>query len=110
MDPVCMLTCYPQLLHSFVYKTSSLREAFSSLEGFANAVRIVFSRDLIISEVILCLSAQHLLPGGGSVQSPYPQPPTLHEIYYLKWLHNEPCMVELLSAPVVLLFENTGPA
>jgi len=51
MDPVCMLTCYPQLLHSFIYKTSTLGEALGSLEGFANAVRIIFSRDLIIAEV-----------------------------------------------------------
>ena len=53
MDPVCCLTCYPQLLNSFVYKTTTLNEAFGSLEGLANAVRIIFSRDLIIAEVIL---------------------------------------------------------
>ena len=71
MDPVCMLTCYPQLLHSFVYKTSSLREAFGSLEGFANAVSIVFSRDLIISEVRLKdLNAQKIVPGADCVPFP----------------------------------------
>lgn len=51
MDPVCCLTCYPQLLDSFVYKSTTLDEAFGSIDGLANAVRIVFSRDLIIAEV-----------------------------------------------------------
>ena len=53
MDPVCCLTCYPQLLNSFVYKTTTLNEAFGSLEGLANAVRVIFSRDLIIAEVVI---------------------------------------------------------
>jgi hypothetical protein len=51
MDPVCLLTCYPQLLHSFIYKSTTFRDAFGSFMGFANAVRIIFSRDLIIAEV-----------------------------------------------------------
>ena len=56
MDPVCCLTCYPQLLNSFVYKTTTMHEAFGSLQGLANAVRVIFSRDLIIAEVrIYCL-------------------------------------------------------
>ena len=58
MDPVCCLTCYPQLLDSFVYKEMTLYEAFGSLDGLANAVRIIFSRDLIIAEVpaLKCLN------------------------------------------------------
>ena len=51
MDPVCCLTCYPRLLFSFLYKTYSLREAVSSLAGFANIARFFISRDLIIAEV-----------------------------------------------------------
>lgn len=50
MDPVCCLTCYPQLLNSFIYKSTSLGEAFGSLVGLANAARTIFSRDLIIAE------------------------------------------------------------
>ena len=51
MDPVCCLTCFPQLLHSFVYKAIPIKQCLSSLMGFASGVRYVFSRDLIISEV-----------------------------------------------------------
>ena len=51
MDPVCCLTCYPQLLFSFLYKTYTLRDACSSLAGFANIARFFISRDLIIAEV-----------------------------------------------------------
>lgn len=51
MDPVCCLTCYPQLLSSFIYKGYSWQEATSSFIGFAKAVRFIFSRDLIIAEV-----------------------------------------------------------
>ena len=61
MDPVCFLTCYPQLLHSFVYKVPSLAELLGSAAGALNAARFLFSRDLVIAEVcshsVSCLDA-----------------------------------------------------
>jgi hypothetical protein len=51
IDPVCFLTCYPQLLYNFVYKVPMLDETLSSLTGLLSAARFLFSRDLIIAEV-----------------------------------------------------------
>lgn len=51
IDPVCFLTCYPQLLYSFVYKVPLLSETLSSINGLLSAARFLFSRDLIIAEV-----------------------------------------------------------
>lgn len=51
IDPVCFLTCYPQLLYSFVYKVPMLKETLSSVTGLLSAARFLFSRDLIIAEV-----------------------------------------------------------
>ena len=51
IDPVCFLTCYPQLLYNFVYKVPLLSECLGSIEGLLGAARFLFSRDLIISEV-----------------------------------------------------------
>jgi len=51
IDPVCFLTCYPQLLYSFVYKVPLLSETLSSITGLLSAARFLFSRDLIIAEV-----------------------------------------------------------
>jgi hypothetical protein len=51
VDPVCFLTCYPQLLYNFVYKVPKLADAFGSLAGLVAAARFLFSRDLIIAEV-----------------------------------------------------------
>ena len=62
MDPVCFLTCYPQLLHSFVYKVPSAAEVLGSAAGFLAAARFLFSRDLVIAEVRAkpgCLHARH---------------------------------------------------
>ena len=51
IDPVCFLTCYPQLLYNFVYKVPMLKETLSSVTGLLSAARFLFSRDLIIAEV-----------------------------------------------------------
>ena len=51
LDPVCMLTCYPQLLANFVYKLPTVRQSFSSALGMANAVRWILARELVIAEV-----------------------------------------------------------
>ena len=51
IDPVCFLTCYPQLLYNFVYKVPLLSECLGSVAGILGAARFLFSRDLIISEV-----------------------------------------------------------
>ena len=51
MDPVCMMTCFPQLLSSFIYKPASLADTFKSFQGLANSVRFLIARDMIISEV-----------------------------------------------------------
>lgn len=51
VDPVCFLTCYPQLLYNFVYRVPKLSDALGSLAGLVAAARFLFSRDLIIAEV-----------------------------------------------------------
>ena len=45
IDPVAMLTIYPQLLHNFVYR------AFHPADGLIDSLRYAFSRDLVISAV-----------------------------------------------------------
>ena len=60
MDPVCMLTCYPQLLANFVYKLPTLQDATSSIMGLTNSIRWLLARDLIIAEV--CLHSQPFIP------------------------------------------------
>ena len=51
MDPVCMLTIYPQLLRNFVYKMPDPTRLHSLL-GFVASLRFVFSRDLMVAEVM----------------------------------------------------------
>ena len=51
MDPVCMLTCFPQLLHNFVYQMPSLAGCLGSVKGLANNIRCLIARDMIIAEV-----------------------------------------------------------
>lgn len=48
MDPVCMLTIYPQLLRNFVYK---LPRMAANVLGLVDSLRFVFSRDLLVAEV-----------------------------------------------------------
>ena len=50
IDPVCLLTIYPQLLRNFLYKVPTLL-SFSSLLGIVDWMRYLFSRDLLIAEV-----------------------------------------------------------
>ena len=52
IDPVCLLTIYPQLLRNFLYKVPSLLSS-SSLLGVIDWMRYIFSRDLLIAEVCL---------------------------------------------------------
>lgn len=49
LDPVCMLTCYPQLLYNFIYKEPSAAN-LSSLGGAIDMIRFVCSRDLTIAQ------------------------------------------------------------
>ena len=49
IDPVCLLTIYPQLLRNFLYKVPTLL-SFSSLLGVIDWMRYIFSRDLLIAE------------------------------------------------------------
>ena len=51
MDPVAMMTVFPQLLASFIYKPATLADSFRSFQGLANSVRFLIARDMIISEV-----------------------------------------------------------
>lgn len=48
LDPVCLLTCYPQLLYNFIYRTISL-SALTSPLALLDAVRFFCSRDLTIA-------------------------------------------------------------
>lgn len=52
IDPVCMLTCCPKLLHSFVYKVPELGVQLLTPLGLMDIARYVCSRDLIIAEVM----------------------------------------------------------
>lgn len=56
IDPVCMLTCCPKLLHSFVYKVPQLGVQLLTPLGLMDIARYVCSRDLIIAEVLTGLS------------------------------------------------------
>ena len=56
IDPVCMLTCCPKLLHSFVYKVPHLGVQLLTPLGLMDIARYVCSRDLIIAEVLTQLS------------------------------------------------------
>ena len=49
LDPVCLLTCYPQLLYNFIYRTLSLNMLYSPGALFDGA-RFLCSRDLTISQ------------------------------------------------------------
>lgn len=48
MDPVCMLTIYPQLLQNFVYKSPRMA---ANVLGLVDSLRFLFSRDLLVAEV-----------------------------------------------------------
>ena len=52
IDPVCMLTCCPQLLHAFVYKVPVWGLNLLTPLGLMDLARFVCSRDLIIAEVV----------------------------------------------------------
>ncbi len=49
MDPVCMLTIYPQLLQNFVYKPPQLAKLGSVL-GVVDSARYLFCRDLTVAD------------------------------------------------------------
>ena len=50
VDPVCMMTCYPQLLANFVYKSPPLAGR-PLLEKITFGARFFAARDLVISQV-----------------------------------------------------------
>ncbi len=49
VDPVCMMTCSPQLLSNFIYRIPDVRQAKSVL-GAMDCLRFLCSRDLIIAQ------------------------------------------------------------
>ncbi|KAK9815867.1 hypothetical protein WJX72_010991 [[Myrmecia] bisecta] len=49
LDPVCMMLCFPQLLHSFIYKPFDF-SALMRLSGIVDVARWFCSRDLGIAE------------------------------------------------------------
>ena len=59
MDPVCMLTIYPQLLQNFVYKPPRMK---FNVIGLVDSLRFVFSRDLLVAEVRLLAEPVHTGP------------------------------------------------
>ena len=50
IDPVCLMTCFPDLLHNFVYRAPRWDNVFSHI-GFMDILRFICSRDLLIAEV-----------------------------------------------------------
>ncbi len=56
IDPVCLMTCCPQLLHSFIYKVPTWdSKLLTTPTGFMDLLRFIFSRDLMVAEVGLSL-------------------------------------------------------
>ena len=54
IDPVCLMTCCPQLLHSFIYKVPAWGWAMlTTPTGFMDLLRFIISRDLMVAEVRL---------------------------------------------------------
>ena len=52
IDPVCLMTCCPQLLHSFIYKVPAWGWAMlTTPTGFMDLLRFIISRDLMVAEV-----------------------------------------------------------
>jgi pimeloyl-ACP methyl ester carboxylesterase len=52
LDPVCCMTCFPKLLYNFVYQRwPTPWEVAKGGAGIKHALRFLFSRDLVISEV-----------------------------------------------------------
>jgi len=52
IDPVCLMTCCPQLLHSFIYKVPTWNsKLLTTPTGFMDLLRFIFSRDLMVAEV-----------------------------------------------------------
>ncbi|PRW60464.1 expressed protein isoform A [Chlorella sorokiniana] len=49
LDPVTMMTCYPQLLSNFIYKEASAAN-FTTAAGAVDLLRFLCSRDLTISQ------------------------------------------------------------
>ncbi|DBA90114.1 TPA: hypothetical protein ACH3X1_003430 [Trebouxia sp. C0004] len=51
IDPVCLMTCCPQLLHSFIYKVPTWSyKLLTTPTGFMDLLRFIFSRDLMVAE------------------------------------------------------------
>ena len=50
VDPVCMMTCYPQLLANFVYKSPPLA-GLPLLQKITFGARFLAARDLVIAQV-----------------------------------------------------------
>lgn len=50
IDPVCLMTCYPQLLFNFIYRSFSLLTFLTSAESIIDTARFICSRDLTISQ------------------------------------------------------------
>jgi len=50
LDPVCMMTCYPQLLYNFIYRKFVLSNLLSSFLAAVDGIRFLCSRDLTISQ------------------------------------------------------------
>ena len=61
IDPVCMLTCCPKLLHSFVYKVPEWGMHLLTPLGLMDVARYFCSRDLIIAEVRLLQQLEHCM-------------------------------------------------
>jgi len=52
IDPVCLMTCCPHLLHSFIYKVPTWNsKLLTTPTGFMDLLRFIFSRDLMVAEV-----------------------------------------------------------
>jgi pimeloyl-ACP methyl ester carboxylesterase len=59
LDPVCMLTIYPQLLKNFVYKPPSLSAGARAALAAVDSARFLFSRDLTVAEAFCRRFAWH---------------------------------------------------
>jgi pimeloyl-ACP methyl ester carboxylesterase len=59
LDPVCMLTIYPQLLQNFVYKPPTMAAGTRAALAAVDSARFLFSRDLVVAEAFCRRFAWH---------------------------------------------------
>ncbi len=90
IDPVCLMTCFPDLLHNFVYLQPKWSSLFSHA-GCMDVLRFFCSRDLLIAEVSF-ISITTLSISSGASCRPSVMLSKPHQI--------STCLLQNLSRPI----------